>query len=125
MLRPVEDLVGCSCFNDASGLHHGGAAGDGPDDREIMGDQQEPHAGLALQFRDERENLFLHGHVEGARRFVGDQEFRPVGQRAGNHDALALPAGELVRVGVQAGVGLPETDPLKEAPSLLPGRFAR
>ena len=48
------------------------------------------------------EDLRLDRHVERGGRFVGDQHLRIAGQRHRDHHALAHPAGELVRVGVDA-----------------------
>ena len=50
---------------------------------------------LGQQFQD----LRLDGDVEGRGRLVGDEQLGLVGQRHGDHDALALPAGKLERVG--------------------------
>ncbi len=48
---------------------------------------------------DQVEHPRLHGDVERGRRLVADQQRGVVGQRDGEHDALALAAGELVGVG--------------------------
>ena len=50
-----------------------------------------------LQVLDQIEHLRLHRHVERRDRLVGDDEVRLDGERAGDADALALAAGELVR----------------------------
>ena len=44
------------------------------------------------------QDLRLHGDVERGGRLVGDQQVRLVGERHRDHDALALPAGELMRI---------------------------
>ena len=46
------------------------------------------------------DDLRLDRHVERGHRLVGHQQLRLQGQRAGDADALALAAGELVRVAV-------------------------
>jgi hypothetical protein len=56
-----------------------------------VGDEQHGHADLALQRLQELEDLRLDGDVERGRRLVGDQQVRLVGERHGDHDALALP----------------------------------
>ena len=56
------------------------------------------------------EDLRLDRHVERGRRLVGDQELRLAGQRHRDHRALPHPAGELVRVVLQAlslALGIP------------------
>ena len=50
---------------------------------------------------DEVEDLRLHGDVERGRRLVGDEQLRIAGERHGDHHALALAAGELVRIAVE------------------------
>ena len=75
-------------------------------DREIVGDEEQRHVQAFPQRAEERENLCLDRHVERRRRLVGDQEIRLVGQRHRDHDPLALPPGELVRVRPQPLLGL-------------------
>ncbi len=60
----------------------------------------------AQQFED----LRLHGDVERGRRLVGDQQLRPVGERHGDHHALALAAGQLMRIGLQPLFRLADAD---------------
>ena len=55
----------------------------------------------ALHVVEEVEHLRLHRDVEGRDGLVGDQHLRLHGERAGDGDALALAAGELVRVAVE------------------------
>ena len=68
------------------------------DHREVVGDQHQPHAVLVDQPAQQREDRRLGGDVEGGGRLVGDQELRAQRDRHGDADALALAAGELVRV---------------------------
>ena len=58
---------------------------------------------LSLLFRlgEELQDLRLHRHVERRGRLVGDEEVGLVGERHGDHHALALAARELVRVGAE------------------------
>jgi len=44
-------------------------------------------------FRQQRQDLGLHGDVERGGRLVGDQDVGLAGERDGDHDALALAAG--------------------------------
>ena len=60
------------------------------------------------------QDLRLDRHVERRRRFVGDQELRPAGERHRDHRALPLPARHLVRVGVDAALGLGDAGPCKQ-----------
>ena len=47
------------------------------------------------------QDLRLDGHVERRRRLVGDEQARLAGERDGDHHALPLPAGQLVRIAVE------------------------
>src|SRR6185437_421160 len=53
---------------------------------------------LALQAREQIEDLRLHGDIECAHRLVTDEQARLEDHRARDADALALPPGELVRI---------------------------
>ena len=55
------------------------------------------------------EDLRLHGDVERGGRLVGDQQVGLIGERHRDHHALALAAGELVRIARQrlSGSGMP------------------
>ena len=46
------------------------------------------------------------GDVERRGRLVGDDQRRAAGERAGDHQALALAAGELVRIALEHRFGL-------------------
>ena len=54
----------------------------------------------ALDVLQQVDDLRLHGNVERGHRLVADDEVGFGGKRAGDADALALPAGELVRPAV-------------------------
>ena len=63
------------------------------------------------------EDLGLDRHVERGRRLVGDQQLRVAGERHRDHHALAHTAGELVRVLVDALLGVRDADHLAAARS--------
>ena len=56
------------------------------------------HVVGALKLADQLQDFRLDGHVERGGRLVGDEELGIVGDRDGDHHALALAAGELMRV---------------------------
>ena len=60
---------------------------------------------FVLQGFEQVQDLRLHRHVERRSRLVADDQFRLHGQRPGNGNALALAAGEFVRVTLR-GVGI-------------------
>ena len=97
-------------FDDPALLHDGDVVGEAADDAEIMGDEQHRHAVARLQSLQQGEDLRLHRDVERGRRFVGDEEVWPVGERHGDHHALALPAGELVRIAAEPLAGIANAD---------------
>ena len=63
-------------------------------------------AELALHVAQQVEDLRLHRHVQRRRRLVGNDERRPAGQRDGDHHALPHAARQLVRVVVDALLGI-------------------
>ena len=54
-----------------------------------------------LHLADHAQHILLHHDVEGGGRLVGDDEFRPADGGERNRHALAHPARELVRIGVE------------------------
>ena len=96
-----EDVLGSAFLDDLAALHDVDALGHLADDAEVVGDEQHGHAHLALQLLQQLEDLRLDGHVERRRRLVGDQQVGLVGERHGDHDALALAARQLVREGIE------------------------
>ena len=58
---------------------------------------------VALQVLEQAQDLRLHHHVERGRRLVGDEQARLARERHRDQHALALAAGELVRVVVARG----------------------
>ena len=71
------------------------------DDGEVVGDEQIGEAELLLQIHQQVDDLRLHRNVERRHRLVADDQLRVERQRAGDADALALPAGEFVRIAVE------------------------
>ena len=63
-----------------------------------------------LNLLQELEDLRLHGDVERGGRLVGDQEVGLVGERHGDHDALALSARELMRIAREPAGGIGNAD---------------
>ncbi len=95
-------------------IHHQDVVGELGDDAQVVGDDDDRGAELLLQVADEVEDLRLDGHVEGGRRLVGDEQLGVVDQRHRDHRALPHAAGELVRVVVDAAVGLRDADPVEQ-----------
>ncbi len=114
MLGGREHALGGGVLDDPPRIHHGDLVGHLRDHAEIVGDQHERHPPFALQAREQREHLRLHGHVERGRRLVGDQQLGVARERHRDHRALALPARELVRIGVDAHRRLGNADEVQQ-----------
>ena len=88
--------VGFAHLDDAAAEHDRGHRTDMRDDCEIVADQEEGHACLALEIAHEVQRLRLHRDVERRDGLVGDDQLRPGDERPRDGDALALAAGKLV-----------------------------
>ena len=89
-------------------------------DREVVGDEEvgQPLSSL-LQVLQQVDDLGLDGDVEGRDGLVADDERGVAGQGAGDADALALAAGELVGEAVgHRGVEADDAEELLDASSL-------
>ena len=78
------------------------SVGDARDHAQVVRDEDQRHAELALQLREQAQDLRLDRHVERRGRLVGDQQLRIVHERHRDHHALALAAGELMRILAEA-----------------------
>ena len=65
---------------------------------DVVRNEEVTDAQALLQVFQQIENLRLHRHIEGAGRFVTHDQPGVDCQRARNRDALALPAGKLMRI---------------------------
>ena len=101
--RAGKEGGGGANLDNAAEIHDSDAVGDVTDEAEVVGDEQQRQAKAILQFEEQVDDLGLHGDVERRDRFVGDDHGGLDRERAGDTDALALAAGEGVRV---AGRGL-------------------
>ena len=73
------------------------------DDAEVVADEQIGEVERLAQLHEQVEDLRLDRDVERGDRLVADQEIGLHRQRAGDADALALAAGELVRIAAAQG----------------------
>ena len=85
-------------LGDPAQVHHRDPVADVLDDAHVVGDEQVGQPELALELLEQVEDLGLDRDVERGDRLVADDEVRLEHERAGDPDALALAAGELVRV---------------------------
>ena len=105
-----EDAGGGAGLDDLAVLHDRDAVGDAADDAEVVGDEEHPHALGLLHLGEEVEDAGLDGDVERGGGLVGDEDVGAVGERHGDHHPLALAAGELVRIGGEAVLGVADAD---------------
>ena len=89
-------------LDDLPEVHDRDPVGDVADDGEVVGDEEVGEPELLLQLDEQVQHLRLDRDVERRHRLVGDDELRLQDERAGDPDALALAAAELVRVAAQA-----------------------
>ena len=88
-------------LHDLAGIHHRDAVADLDGDPDVVGDEDDGHAELALQLAQQQQDLDLHGGIERGGRLVRQQDLGPAGERQRDHRALAHAAGHLVRIGIE------------------------
>ena len=94
----VSTLARGAGLDDLTAPQHRDLVGDLGDDAEIVRDEKDAGAVLAAHLADQRQDLRLRGDVERGGGLVGDEQARVEYQRHRDHDPLALPAGELMRI---------------------------
>jgi hypothetical protein len=119
----LQQLPGRAALHDPAQVQHGGLLAQLAHDREVVRDEQIGQLPFGAQPRDQAEHARLRPHVQGAGRLVQHQQPRLHAERAGDRDALALPAGQLMRVPgrevpVQAHLG----QQVPGSPGRLPAR---
>ena len=97
MPRVVEQLLGRPLLDDPAEVHDRYAIGDVPGQPEIVGDDEDRDARLANEAEHQLQDLTANRRVEARHRLVRHEQRRLQHHRAGDHDPLALPAGDLVR----------------------------
>ena len=89
---------GRSGLDEAPEIHHAHVSRDLAHHREVVRDEDIAECELALQVGKQIEDLRLNRHIERRDRLVADDHPRSGGERAGNRQALALPAREFMRI---------------------------
>ena len=90
-------------------------AGQAPDDCEVMGDEQDGHAEVALKFTKLVEDLGLDRDIERGGRLIGDQEIRSCREGHGDHHPLLHSATELMRIVTETTGGIVDSDSIEPA----------
>ena len=101
----VADFAPGAGFDDAAVLHDGDAMAEVADQRHGVRDEEIGEAVALLEIAEQVDDLCADGDIEGADGFVEDEELGAEGDGAGDVDALALAAGELVGIAAE-GVGI-------------------
>ncbi len=112
MLRAAPDLVAPADLDQRAEIHHRHPVGDVLDHREVVADEKIGDAEPALEVLQQVDHLGAHRHVERRDGLVADDQLGAERQRAGDADALALAAGEFVRIAL-LGVGR-QADPAQQ-----------
>src|SRR4029079_17199069 len=73
------------------------------DDRQVVADEEVRQVEIVPQVEEQVQDLALDRDIERRHRLVADDEVRPEGEGPGDADALALAAGELMRVAAGGG----------------------
>ena len=98
MARRGEQRLRVRGLDDDAEIHHRDPVGDVLHHGEIVRDEDVGEAEPVLQVAQQIEDLRADRDVERRDRLVADDQFRLDRQRPGNGDALALAAGEFVRI---------------------------
>ena len=109
-----EHLLDRAVLDDLARVHDEDVVGDVPRAREVVGDVEERYAALLFELQHQVEDPDANRHVEHARRLVREQHGRLDGQGARDRDALALAAGELMRILRRDVLGRHEADVLEQ-----------
>src|SRR5215813_6864634 len=124
MLGGVEELAHGRLLHDLARVHDGHPVAHLRDDAEVVRDEDQGDAGLALDVLQEVQILRLDRDVEVGRGLVGDDETRPAGQGDGADDALPHAAAHLMRILAHAPLGRRDADGAEQALHALAQRAA-
>ena len=114
MTALVENLFGRAELNGATGVHNHDLVGHVGDNTQVVGNHDDGVTVLLLHLLHELNDLSLDGNVQSGRRLVGNQDVRIAGKSHSDHDALTHTTGELVRVLVDALLGLGNTHEIQK-----------
>ena len=78
--------------------HHHDLGAERGDRLEVVRDEHQGHAAIAADAVDKVDDLALRDEIEGGCRLVADEQIGFSCERHGDHHALPLPAGKLVRI---------------------------
>ena len=105
MTRSPKDRPGGAVFDDLAGVEHRHVVAQMRGQPELMGDEQNPGAVLALQIAQEPDDVDLGGRVERRRRLVGDDEVGLADEGEREQHARAHAARQLKRILIDDALG--------------------
>ena len=114
MAALVEDFLSSTELDGTAGVHNHDLIGHIGDDAQVMGNHDNGVAVLLLHLLHELDNLSLNGNVQSRRGLVGNQDIGIAGKSHSDHDALTHTAGELVRILIDALLGLGNTNEVQK-----------
>ena len=101
-----QHLRGGSGLHRLARIHDRDGVAELGDDAEVVRHEQHGDAEFLGERFQQLQDLQLRRDIERGGRLVGDDQRRAAGERAGDHQALALAAGELVRVALEHRLGV-------------------
>src|SRR5262245_35041755 len=105
MLRRGEYVFDAAFLHDLAAVHYQYTVGQCAHDRKIVRDKKVGDAEAVRQVFEKLDDLRADRDVERRHGLVKDDDLRLKNKRAGDGDALALTAGELVRIFLSIGRG--------------------
>ena len=124
MTRPAEHITDVALLDDLAGVHDRHAIGDLRNDAQVVADEDHRHTQPPLQVGQQIDDLGLYGDVEGGGRLIRDEDGGLACQRHGDHRPLLHPTRELVRIRIDALLGIGEAYELEHLDGAR-SRFAR
>ena len=109
MQRVFKQIVDLRFLHHKAAVQNNNAVAQLSHNAQVMGDKDDAGAVFLLQGAHLFQNLVLDGHIQGGGGLVRNQQVGVVGQRHGDHDALAHTAGKFMRVGFQPLFGFGNT----------------
>ena len=103
--RVADHLLRRPRLDDPPEVHDGDPVAQRPRQAEVVRDEDQAEVVLPPQPHQHVQHLRAHRHVERRHGLVADQRLGPEHHRRGDHDPLALAAGQLVRVAVPVARG--------------------
>ena len=101
MQRFAEDLLLGTELHHSAQIHDEDLIGNELNDTQIVRNEQICQAHILLQLFQQIDDLRLDGNVQGRNRLIANHQLRIDGKGAGDTDALALSAGEFVRIALK------------------------